>query len=403
MARPRRIPTIFSYCNGSQQECSISTLNDDEAQFKDLKPEWVQAENDTPDIRKHKLARELAHTLWVMVDRLEGFNRLSRAEHDSRHKKVLASFKEEIENIELPDVEYPPARDLAIHPLITAPKLIFQGESRMETYNRCWCLLKYFQYCRSSKGMWPTKFSHIALLKSVMVDGSHVPHWLRPPQHIKRPDAIIKTADIAVADALPKITIKVLWLKDQKFHGKDELDDALAAAEENSVEIPNTLQNILQDPRISPSLGSFKDSIRRQYNCEQIRMNIRTLTLQYRSSALEGTQSMNILRADWDAGTKSTFQDAANTEFQVRVTFQALDNENDGIYESFEPPPAVSALFDTTSGDVKSKPEAIREILNAAFGVESQKVPAAPDDSMPGELKAGGMPALLGPGIRLWG
>lgn len=81
-----------------------------------------------------------------------------------------------------------------------------------------------------------------------------------------------------------------------------------------------------QDPRLTSSLASFKDSIRKQYNCEQLRMEIRSLTLTYLNPNLRcvGHQSVNILPEPCSE-TKGTFEDADNSGFALRVVFEAVD------------------------------------------------------------------------------
>jgi len=58
-----------------------------------------------------------------------------------------------------------------------------------------------------------------------------------------------------------------------------------------------------------------------------------------------------ILLDSWDE-TKSTFAREHNTDFVVHVTFEAVDDSSESIYESFDPPPAIAAYFDTSSDNI---------------------------------------------------
>jgi len=79
-------------------------------------------------------------------------------------------------------------------------------------------------------------------------------------------------------------------------------------------------------------------------------MNIRTLELHYVYSGIPAKPRMikNVLLDSWDE-TKSNLAREHNTEFVMHATFEAVDNPNESIYESFDPPPATSSLSTTDS------------------------------------------------------
>jgi hypothetical protein len=204
--------------------------------------------------------------------------------------------------------------------------------------------------------MWEIRLSQEVVNTPITrIDISHIPSWLIPSnsKSSQELEPIQKTKEVMLADQLPKLVIPIVWDKKADFDGKDELDEALENAQKKGMDLPDTDQTIAQDPRLSNTVASFKDSIRRQYNCKDLLINIRSLQLEFLNKSIgDGhISTMNILKKPWGE-TQSTFQDQANSAFCLRVMFQALDSEDDQIYKSFEPPPAISAFFRTADGDV---------------------------------------------------
>lgn len=277
----------------------------------------------------------------------------------------------------LPQIQIHPTHG-STYPCLQHPNLgPYTNEHRLEALNRCWSLIKYLQYTHGSKGQWATKFSQEGVAKRYSVDASHIPGWMAPKQDkdTEGGDVLNKTEAVRAADELPLLLIPIVWEKDLAFDGKEDLDDALSQAEIARVDIPDTHQHVAEDPRLSRSLEGWKDSIRRQFNCQRVRMNIRSLTLTYHNHLLsKGRQSVNVLRAQW-VFTKQLFTDAANSAFALRVVFEALDDPEESVYESSEPPPALAGYFSTGSGNVAVNTKGVTAIANAAFGAPHQNPP----------------------------
>jgi hypothetical protein len=128
--------------------------------------------------------------------------------------------------------------------------------------------------------LWAQKFSQTAISKSTIIDDSYIPHWLKPPAADipERPESLDKTTPVIAADNLSKKDISIVW-EQTRGEAKDELDKVLQVAISKNIPIPNTHQKIRLDPRLAPSGGAFRDSIRRQFNYMQLQMNIRNLEL----------------------------------------------------------------------------------------------------------------------------
>ena len=163
--------------------------------------------------------------------------------------------------------------------------------------------------------MWQSRITS-GLLNSKSVDLSHVPIWMRAPQKESELQPVPKSNQVSNADTLPPLKIKIFWDKEAEFEDKDELDDALKLAKAKSITIPSTDQILNTDPRLCKSGEFFRDSIRRQFNCQKLQCDIRNLTLLYK----DGTKSheKDGRRDNWKE-CQSTFADLSKTEFVLHL------------------------------------------------------------------------------------
>jgi hypothetical protein len=376
------------------RKSAFRLISDDEAQYKEVdKPEekWPISEDDDDQLKQHKKSRHLACILVHFENDLKTLKSKDQDWHMEFQRLALGEYNEQTEGheVDVLDLDFsasgtsPKPGRVAVSPPELGP---YRGESRLEPINRCWLLLKYFRNCRAISGAWTQKFSTAALSQSISVDLSHVPHWMRPQEaETEELSALKKPAAVVAADALAPLDINICWDKEAEFDEKDELDDVLRLAKSKNIPIPSTDMKLQQDPRLSPSVEYFRDSIRRQFNCPNIGMDIRSLELHYKNLALsKSTKERDILRSAWEE-TKSTFADSKNTNLTIHVQFKAAEDP-DNILETFEPPPAIAALFDVASGDVDRNQEGIQEIFDTAFGedvVEQAAEPVNNDNTDP--------------------
>jgi DNA invertase Pin-like site-specific DNA recombinase len=114
---------------------------------------------------------------------------------------------------------------------------------------------------------------------------------------MKRPEValtaltITKTTAVLTADTLPPTEVRVIWDRQRKFSGQEELEEVLEKAEEKGETIPTDSQIITQDPRLCQTAASFKDAIRRVYNCQRLGVDIHSLNPTYYSQALGQTMT----------------------------------------------------------------------------------------------------------------
>jgi hypothetical protein len=218
---------------------------------------------------------------------------------------------------------------------------------------------------------------------------SHVPNWMLPKQKASTPVTIKKPQAVLDADQMTQLSINIIWQRDLKFDGYDELLEAIQEARAQNLDIPDTKQVLKQDPRLLTSLAPFKDAIRRQYSCQLLLINIRTLELSYRDDT--GQQTSNVLKSLWSA-TKSTFEDKKNLDFVLSITFEALDDKDENIFESFEPAPAFANMFDVSSGDVLSNEAGRASMLDTALAVDQDDSTLPTTDDM---AQTDGMQAIM--------
>lgn len=374
-------PVLRAATTYENLQCSLSKnatfrlLADDQAAYSNVTPasKWPIEEGDSAETRRNKKSRHLACILSAM--RADFLIIKTSTTHHNRVSQKLYSKKwgSTFEKPLVFEPKFPKDRQRATVDTsggeVTMPALgPYPLEHWLEGINRCWNLMRYLRHCHNSKGFWD-RFTSGRINQAIRVDGAHTPSWMRPREAAAEAAPIAKLAAVAAADALPRQQVDIVWDKDLAFDDKADLDEALRAAKSKGVVIPATHQEAAQDPRLSPSAGAFRDSIRRQYNCQNLLIDIRGLELEYRNPKLaKGKLSKDLLADVW-SGTKSTFLDPDNSGFLVRVTFRALEDPDDAaIFESFEPPPALTAYFDTSSGEVNERSDGIDSIAAAAFG-----------------------------------
>ncbi|OBT82957.1 hypothetical protein VE02_08181 [Pseudogymnoascus sp. 03VT05] len=279
----------------------------------------------------------------------------SRKGNCDRHSVYIDLCQDTYPDMMMPLIDYSPGGNGLL--VVKAPVLgPYDGETRMEVFNRLYCLLKYIQYCLNTRTIWATKFTPAGLSSTVAIQKSHAPYWMQE-KDADIPKELPQTAAVEKYDSLPPLNIPISWLRHAAFKEKADLDEALAAATAAGFPIPNTTQISQVDPRLAMTLASFKDGIRRQFNCQQIRVDIWSLVLQYRTEPSEALQTLDVLRTEWDT-SKGVVLDDANYDFSMDLILAALDEDDDAmIFESFEVPPAISGFFDTSSGEAKLRGE----------------------------------------------
>ncbi|KAF4636083.1 hypothetical protein G7Y89_g2010 [Cudoniella acicularis] len=358
------------------KKTALRFLDDNEALFTGVNPDinWPLGPSPSTEIK----SRHLACLLSTMKSEVESLTENSSDFNRQQQDIYAAAFAHRFMGREIPSIGYEDShadgKVLSFSPPITGP---YEQETRLEVFNRLWNLLRYVRYCFNNT-QWEQKFSSEAMLQRCVIDISHVPQWLRPPEAPPANIATLiqKSVNVQAADQLEPLDITIIW-EAIRFDGIEDLEDALVAAKEANIPQPTRKQRLLADPRLFSSIEAFRDAIRRQYNCHEIKMDIRSLELTFISE--DGVkETQDVFRAPWPA-SKSTFESPSNKDFGLHVTFEALDDPSSNIFESFEPPPEIAGLFDTSSGDVRVNEAGVASIVAAAFdGTSGSKDGAQP-------------------------
>jgi hypothetical protein len=352
------------------KKTAMLLIYDGEEEFKDVDSmaEWPLEEAGTEDEKRNMKARHLACILLRLESNILEMGTMDRKKNEERQQSVSSTFTKDFPGVVVPRLGYPPQdpQEKENAPEIRPPTLAFMKEHRMESINRCWNLLKYFRYTRQAAS-WESKFSQDGVQHGSSIHKSYVPHWLLPDEKIEATFAIRKSAAVLEADHLAPKPITVIW-DITEFDGKEDLDDALTIATAKNMRIPDSKQTLMQDPRLSTSAAAFRDAIRRQYNCQQLLIDIRSIKLRYTNMAY-GNLTKDILHCEWKE-SKSTFLDDENSNLVLHVSFEALDNPEQNIFESFEPPPQIAEYFDIESSDVAMNNLALTDAATNAFGAE---------------------------------
>jgi hypothetical protein len=151
------------------------------------------------DIKAHK-DRRLACILETLLDDIRTMAANSNPANQQAQTKWRAEFMAAYASPELdigngpndfvPVVDFDPSTKENSLPVVKIPTLTLRSEDRLESLNRCWLLIKYFEHVLASHGLWKLRFTQSAICTTMRSDRSHVPGWMLPPRNIGRPEAL---------------------------------------------------------------------------------------------------------------------------------------------------------------------------------------------------------------------
>jgi hypothetical protein len=188
---------------------------------------------------------------------------------------------------------------------LEAPKLgpfLDLGEDDLEAYDRVYFILRYLKY--STQSPWTNRFGSNKWDRQVMVDESHVPHWMRPkatPSEATAPDVPMKPAGLNLPERpIRKLTID--WLYQSKFKGATQLRE-LREQEESGVEYPLPTEQQRITVAHETSIEELRKNIRTMYILELLGAQINILSL--RRCLQDGDrEAFEITSQSWDEQVK---------------------------------------------------------------------------------------------------
>lgn len=291
--------------------------------------------------------RQLAAILSNLVDDLDRMSSIGQDENKKLHETHLEEFNDVFSSLSPGLVKYfSPTTDNGHS--VKAPVMgPLENESALEVSNRAWQLLKYCRETNQS-GNFNKRFDE-GLINGVKVSPAYIPAWMRPKKDPASRD-VGKSTPVEQADKLPQKQFSILW--DKVLQGGDDvLSPTIADARKNKIIVPSVKQKFQIDPRVFNSEGALRDAIRRQYNCEEIGMNIELVELDYCVVDDNTTITHNMSMDDFST-IKSALDDTNNDKFEFRVAFKPLEDPSEYIYESFEPLPTFAEFVEVKDGDV---------------------------------------------------
>jgi hypothetical protein len=153
-------------------------------------------------------------------------------------------------------------------------------EDDLEAYNRVYLILRYLKY--STQSPWEHRFGSYKWDRQVVVDDSHVPHWMRPkatPSEATAPDVPTKPVDLNLPEKpVPKLTID--WMFQSRYKGATQFRAFREEEEKCGFEVhplPVLQQNITV--AYETSVEEFRNNIRALYGLELLSGQIDTLSL----------------------------------------------------------------------------------------------------------------------------
>lgn len=274
---------------------------------------------DSYRVRMRKKSRYLACILVALEADLNSLGTRPKNENEEQQQKYLDDFSYTFSKdmgSDLPIIDFRPVSETDRFPYVYPPVLgPYNGEHRLEAINRCWHLLQYLRDGVAAKGARGARFSQKSLGVLISIDASYAPHWMRAHQ---KPTLLI---------------IPIVWHKEKPFNGKSDLDNALEKAAEQGKELPKLAQTIVEDPRLLKSIGHFRDCIRRQYKCKELLIDIWMLRLFYTGDGV--TKKLELTQQPWHV-SQGIFNDRINSSFIIEVSFKALDDPDDPLYEVWD-------------------------------------------------------------------
>lgn len=142
-------------------------------------------------------------------------------------------------------------------------------------------------------------------------------------------EAVMFEVPVIVENNFPPKKFSVIWDRSTLFDEKDEMEGVLQEAD--TLAIPSEIaQDLIVDPRICTSLEMLRDSFRHQYNCEDLKLDIRGIRMVYQR---EGhLLKFDVNNSAW-ALSNNIFLDDANDNFTLVLYLRDKCNPHDVLFE----------------------------------------------------------------------
>lgn len=262
-------------------------------------------------IQKRKI---VAWTLWNMVLNVKQYKNTRFAENLSRTQIEQAEFlKRHASNRLGRTLSFPETMDN--FPCPELGPLTDKGENELESYNRCWEVLRYLG-SGFHKGNWKRRFANVGVMKSGrIVDDSHAPSWMQT------------VTESALPDQSRPIELEIVWVHNEKVAMYHETTLAIEQAESRHVAVPSSQFTFPWDPRVFPDVQQFRDNIRRCLNCEALGLDLQSIRVHCYDEDEDSHEEADAFTQDWTE-LKALFNNPQYSNFVLAVCLEPFDTDD---------------------------------------------------------------------------
>ncbi|KAJ5833227.1 hypothetical protein N7474_001538 [Penicillium riverlandense] len=320
----------------------LEVIKGDEARISKADPakDWnLNDKSETEERRKLMKTRHLAYHLLILEADVEKYQTNSF----QRNKDLDAQYRTQFNELSKARVPYEKFK------LRKPPGLVrYPGkESRLESINRCYTLLQYLKHSLDYAHIWNGKMDSLESIRNgVHVSISHVPGWMQVEEDETGvpfpPDDVSDDVSDDDTDYKP-ISVKVVWYQDKMLPGHEDLEAAISNGKSCDFKIPPSDQSLSKNPRLYKSGDVFRDMIRKMFNCQELRLNIRDLELRYTSAAHGFGVSKDLLSGEWEE-CKAVFASDENSNFVIKLVLYAVEDPSADILENYNLQPELEMM-----------------------------------------------------------
>ncbi|KAG9761912.1 hypothetical protein KCU73_g2152, partial [Aureobasidium melanogenum] len=362
----RATVAIYPVIHKLNKELALTLIRDAERNREAavIDKDWSLLTSDGKGLSNARKAEHLAIVLINLRADLFTMTAASDKQNQLQHQHDCQKFNMTYPTHQCPQISYP-VRAPILSPL--------QGEDFLESYNRCFLLLRHMRNIMKSN-VFDTRYKNDNFKSGQPVNDEHKPPWMRsavPPMTMtaSKPASHIITAhglnpssskqsaaqlsystihNIEITPCHASITLPadaassekpvanitpvprsfaVIWDHDLESECiKSGLRRALNRAQARGVDPPSELQKLRKDPRQMVEEPLLYEQIRIQFRCQFLGIDLSKLLLQYTTSAFGDSMTVkqNLQDEPW-SDTQAALTDPANGNFVFRVGFFAVE------------------------------------------------------------------------------
>ncbi|CRL24495.1 unnamed protein product [Penicillium camemberti] len=289
----------------------------------DSSPElvWTWKSGDPPNHQATQKRKIVAWTLCNMVLNIKQYKDTSFAENLSRTQIEQAEFlKRHVSNKLGRTISFPETMDN--FPCPELGPLTDKGENELETYNRCWEVLRYLG-SGFHKGNWNRRFANMEVMKSGrIVNDSHAPSWMQT------------VAPTGLPDPSRSIELEIIWVHNENVAMYHETALAIEQARRRQVAVPGSQFIFPWDPLVFPKVQQFRDNIRRCLNCQALGLDLQSIRVHCYDEDEDSHQQADAFTQDWSK-LKAFFENPHHSNFVLAICLEPFDIDDPmfSIYE----------------------------------------------------------------------